>query len=108
MVTDGKLPDGSDLQLFEAAPVGEAVTNRGRPLRFCMFTTFYPPYSFGGDAIGIQRLSRALVRQGHHVTVVHDVDAYNALHRGAEPQPIANDEGVEVVGIGSSARHKVS
>jgi hypothetical protein len=64
-----------------------------------MFTTFYPPYSFGGDAIGIQRLSRALVRHGHHVTVVHDVDAYNALHRGAEPQPIADDEGVEVVGL---------
>jgi hypothetical protein len=22
-----------------------------RPLRFCMITTFYPPYSFGGDGI---------------------------------------------------------
>lgn len=76
----------------------------GRPLRFCMFTTFYPPYSFGGDAIGIQRLSRALVRRGHHVTVVHDIDAYNALHRGAEPKPIPNDEGVEVVGLRSGVR----
>ena len=74
-----------------------------RPLRFCMLTTFYPPYSFGGDAIGIQRLSRALVRRGHQVTVVHDVDAYNALHRGAEPQPIADDQGVEVVGLRSGA-----
>jgi glycosyltransferase involved in cell wall biosynthesis len=68
-----------------------------------MLTTFYPPYSFGGDAIGIQRLSRALVRRGHHVTVVHDVDAFNALHRGAEPSPISNDEGVEVVGLRSGA-----
>jgi glycosyltransferase involved in cell wall biosynthesis len=75
----------------------------GRPLRFCMFTTFYPPYSFGGDAIGIQRLSRALVRRGHHVTVVHDVDAFNALHRGNEPTPIPNDEGVEVIGLRSGA-----
>jgi glycosyltransferase involved in cell wall biosynthesis len=66
-----------------------------------MFTTFYPPYSFGGDAIGIQRLSRALVRRGHHVSVVHDVDAYNALHRGPEPQPIVDDEGVEVIGLRS-------
>ena len=66
-----------------------------------MFTTFYPPYSFGGDAIGIQRLSRALVRRGHHVTVVHDVDAYNSLHRGLEPAPVANDEGVEVIGLRS-------
>jgi hypothetical protein len=73
----------------------------GRPLRFCMFTTFYPPYSFGGDAIGIQRLSRALVRRGHHVSVVHDVDAYNALHQGPEPQPILADEGVEVIGLRS-------
>ena len=72
-----------------------------RTLRFCMLTTFYPPYSFGGDAIGIQRLSRALVRRGHHVSVVHDVDAYNALHEGPEPQPIPNDEGVEVVSLRS-------
>jgi glycosyltransferase involved in cell wall biosynthesis len=66
-----------------------------------MFTTFYPPFSFGGDAVGIQRLSRALVRRGHRVTVVHDVDAFNALHRGPEPAPITNDEGVEVVGLRS-------
>lgn len=75
----------------------------GRPLRFCMFTTFYPPYSFGGDAIGIQRLSRALVRRGHHVSVVHDIDAYNALHKGSEPQPVLDDEGVEVIGMRSGA-----
>lgn len=75
-----------------------------RPLRFCMFTTFYPPHSFGGDAIGIQRLSRALVRRGHHVTVVHDVDAYNALHRGPEPEVRSDDdEGVEVVRLRSGA-----
>ena len=66
-----------------------------------MFTTFYPPYSFGGDAIGIQRLSRALVRRGHHVTVVHDVDAYNSLHRGPEPVAVTADEGVEVIGLRS-------
>ena len=77
--------------------------NRSRPLRFCMLTTFYPPYSFGGDAIGIQRLSRALVRRGHQVTVIHDVDAFNALRRSPEPEPIANDQGVEVVGLRSGA-----
>jgi glycosyltransferase involved in cell wall biosynthesis len=72
-----------------------------RSLRFCMLTTFYPPFSFGGDAVGVQRLSRALVRRGHHVTVVHDVDAFNALHRGPEPVAITNDEGVDVVGLRS-------
>lgn len=65
-------------------------------LRFCMLTTFYPPFNFGGDGIGIQRLSRALVRRGHHVTVIHDVDAFNLLHRGAEPEAPDADEGVEV------------
>lgn len=73
-----------------------------RPLRICMFTTFYPPHSFGGDAIGIQRLSRALVRRGHHVTVVHDVDAFNVLHQGPEPRPVSDtDEGVSVVRLRS-------
>ena len=46
-----------------------------RSLRIAMFTTFYPPYSFGGDAIGIQRMARALVARGHAVTVIHDIDA---------------------------------
>jgi glycosyltransferase involved in cell wall biosynthesis len=69
-----------------------------------MLTTFYPPFSFGGDAIGVQRLSRALVRRGHHVTVVHDVDAYNALRRGDEPRNAGDhDEGVEVVRLRSGA-----
>jgi glycosyltransferase involved in cell wall biosynthesis len=61
-----------------------------------MLTTFYPPYHFGGDAIGIQRLSRGLVRRGHKVTVIHDVDAYNLLHRGPEPSPEAEPEGLTV------------
>jgi glycosyltransferase involved in cell wall biosynthesis len=66
------------------------------PLRFAMVTTFYPPHNFGGDGISIQRLSRALVRRGHHVTVVHDVDAYNFLHEGEEPPPAAEPPGLEV------------
>jgi glycosyltransferase involved in cell wall biosynthesis len=68
-----------------------------------MLTTFYPPYAFGGDAIGIQRLSRALVRRGHQVTVVHDADAYNVLRSGPEPTVPENDndQGVEVVRLKS-------
>ncbi len=27
-----------------------------RPLRFCMITTFYPPYNFGGDGILVHQL----------------------------------------------------
>lgn len=67
--------------------------------RFLMLTTFYPPHSFGGDALGIQRLSRGLVKRGHHVTVVHDTDAYRVLHEGAWPDVPEHDEdeGVEVI-----------
>ncbi len=70
-------------------------------LRFCFPTTFYPPYSFGGDAVGVQRLARALVKRGHEVTVVHDKDAYSLLTNGKEPRAIENDDGVHVIGLES-------
>jgi glycosyltransferase involved in cell wall biosynthesis len=70
-----------------------------------MLTTFYPPYHFGGDAIATQRLARALVRAGHAVTVVHDIDAYHALH-SKPPNESHGDhadgaDGVEVIGLRS-------
>lgn len=75
-----------------------------RPLRFCMITTFYPPYNFGGDGVAVQRLARALARRGHHVEVIHDVDAWRLLADGPEPDPGgaggdpggADDDGVVV------------
>jgi glycosyltransferase involved in cell wall biosynthesis len=70
-------------------------------LRFCFLTTFYPPFNFGGDGIGIQRLARGLARSGHHVTVVHDADAYNTLHKGPEPPPGREPAGIEVVTLRS-------
>ena len=50
-----------------------------RPLNFCMVTTFYPPYHFGGEAMFLYRLSNALARRGHRVTVVHCVESYRLL-----------------------------
>jgi len=50
-----------------------------RPLRFCMVTTFYPPFNFGGDGIFVQRLSNELASRGHQVDVVHCVDTYRLL-----------------------------
>jgi glycosyltransferase involved in cell wall biosynthesis len=72
-------------------------------LRFCFPTTFYPPYSFGGDAIAVQRLARGLVKRGHHVTVVHDIDAFTALHTGAMPVTVDEADGVEVIALSSRA-----
>ncbi len=56
-----------------------------RPLNFLHLTTFYPPYSFGGDAMYIYRLSHALADAGHSVDVIHCVDSYHLLHP-AEPE----------------------
>jgi len=72
-----------------------------RPVRFAFPTTFYPPYHFGGDAIGIQRLAHALVRRGHEVTVVHDVDAYRLLAGGREPTVAPSPPGLTVVRLES-------
>jgi glycosyltransferase involved in cell wall biosynthesis len=53
-------------------------------MRFCMVTTFFGAQSFGGDAEFVDRLSRALLRRGHEVAVVHCADAFEAL-RGDHP-----------------------
>ena len=51
-----------------------------RPLNFLQLTTFYPPYHFGGDGMYVQRLAHALGDRGHHVDVVHCIDAYRLFH----------------------------
>jgi glycosyltransferase involved in cell wall biosynthesis len=48
-------------------------------MRFCMVTTFYPPWSFGGDAVFVEALSRGLAEAGHEVEVIHCLDSYRAL-----------------------------
>jgi len=53
-------------------------------VKFCMVTTFFGAESFGGDAAYVDRLSRALLRHGHEVHVVHCVDAFEAV-RGNHP-----------------------
>ena len=71
-----------------------------KSLRILMFTTFYPPYSFGGDAVGVQRMARALATRGHDVTVVHDEDAFLSLG-GAEPTGMPDQDGVTAIGLRS-------
>jgi glycosyltransferase involved in cell wall biosynthesis len=66
-----------------------------------MLTTFYPPYSFGGDGIAVARLAGALARAGHAVTVVYDADAYRALNGRDEPEPETAPDGVTVVPLRS-------
>jgi glycosyltransferase involved in cell wall biosynthesis len=56
-----------------------------RPVSFCMVTTFYPPYHFGGEALYLYRLANELARAGHRVTVVHCADSFDLLSTG-EPR----------------------
>jgi glycosyltransferase involved in cell wall biosynthesis len=72
-----------------------------RPLNLLHFTTFYPPYSFGGDAMYIYRLTHALGDAGHKVDVVHCIDSYRLLHP-AEPEiKFASHPNVSVHGLES-------
>lgn len=75
-------------------------------LNILMFTTFYPPFSFGGDAVGVQRMARALVARGHRVSVVHDEDAYLNLG-GPMPDAAAQATGDGVDRVGLRARRGV-
>jgi hypothetical protein len=54
----------------------------GRPLRFCLMNTFYPPYNFGVDGIFVHRLANELAKRGHKVDVIHCIDSYRlGAHR---------------------------
>ncbi len=51
-------------------------------MKFCMITTFFGAHRFGGDAVYVDRLCRALLRAGHEVHVVHCADAFETVRRG--------------------------
>jgi glycosyltransferase involved in cell wall biosynthesis len=69
-------------------------------LRFCLVTTFYPPYHFGGDAVFVHRLAGALAARGHAVDVVHSIDAYR-LSRHAPREGFAETPGVRRLALES-------
>jgi glycosyltransferase involved in cell wall biosynthesis len=70
-------------------------------VNFLHLTTFYPPFSFGGDAMYIYRLAHALGDAGHHVDVVHCVDSYHLLHPAPPPVAFASHPNVSVHGLRS-------
>jgi glycosyltransferase involved in cell wall biosynthesis len=74
-----------------------------RPLRFVMLTTFYPPYSFGGDAIYVERLASALGSAGHTVDIIHCIDSYHLLHPGSPEGVAVENPNVTVHGLRSRA-----
>lgn len=76
-------------------------TDAGSRLKFCLLSTFYPPFNFGGDGIDVQRTARALALRGHQVTVVHDIDSYEWLAGKRLPDQPSMQDGVEVIGLRS-------
>jgi glycosyltransferase involved in cell wall biosynthesis len=74
-----------------------------KPLKFCMVTTFYPPHSFGGDAMYVYRLSSELARQGHQVDVIHCEDAYALLSNNGALGEYPHQPNVRVYGLKSPA-----
>jgi glycosyltransferase involved in cell wall biosynthesis len=75
-------------------------------VKLAMITTFYPPHHFGGDAIFIRRLNHALVRRGHEVHVIHDVDAFRLLAPHREVAPLEEPEGLHVHALESPDRRR--
>jgi glycosyltransferase involved in cell wall biosynthesis len=65
-------------------------------MKFCMFTTFFGPHSFGGDAAFVDRLSRALARRGHEVQVVYCRDAFEMVRGDQTPRPYEPPPGVRI------------
>jgi glycosyltransferase involved in cell wall biosynthesis len=72
-----------------------------RPLRFCMITSFYPPYNFGGDGIYVHHLSNELARRGHQVDVIHCKDAYRVFAHQEPAQAYHDHPRVTVHGLES-------
>jgi glycosyltransferase involved in cell wall biosynthesis len=73
-----------------------------KPLKFCMVSTFYPPYNFGGDGMHIYRLSNELARRGHFVEVFHCEDSFLMLNKKPPTAEFPNHENVKVHGLKSS------
>lgn len=74
-----------------------------KPLKFCMVTTFYPPYNFGGDGMYVYRLSNELARCGHFVDVFHCEDAFALLQKSDVKSDYPNHPNVKVTRLKSRA-----
>ncbi len=71
-------------------------TQIDNPLKFCLVTTFYPPYNFGGDGIYAHRLANGLAKLGHRVTVLHSPSAYEMATGRIPDEPYDDHANVTV------------
>ncbi len=73
-----------------------------KPLKFCMVSTFYPPFNFGGDGMHIYRLSNELARRGHSVDVFYCEDSFLLMNGKPPTGNFPNHERVTVRPLKSS------
>lgn len=72
-----------------------------KALKFCMVSTFYPPFNFGGDGMHIYRLSNELARKGHSVDVYHCEDSFLLINGTPPTGDFPNHPNVKVYGLKS-------
>ncbi len=77
---------------------------QGKPLKFCLVTTFFPPHHFGGDGVFVHRLADALARRGHQVCVVYEPKAQALLGGAPAPGSYPIHPNVSIHPLGGGAR----
>lgn len=65
-------------------------------MRFGMVTTFYPPYSYGGDATYVRNLSRTLTERGHQVEIIASTDAYFVRSKEVTDLDTTDEDGIKI------------
>lgn len=65
-------------------------------MRFGMVTTFYPPFSYGGDATYVRNLARSVAALGHEVEVVASTDAYFVHSKKEALLDTTSEDGIKV------------
>ncbi len=68
-------------------------------MRIALVTTFFGRHRFGGDAAYVERLSEALLRRGHSVTVFYSRSAFDAVRGGMPPLPYEAPAELRVHGL---------
>lgn len=68
-------------------------------MRFCHVTTFFGASSFGGDAAYVDRLTRALLRQGHQVDVVSCAVSFEVLRGNVAPRSYTPPAGLTIYNL---------
>lgn len=72
-----------------------------KPLKFCMVSTFYPPYNFGGDGMHIYRLSNELAKRGHTIDIFYCEDSFLMMNGKPPTGDFPNHENITVHGLKS-------